>query len=139
GLFGVAEFMNSVNQQAEINTMYTNVRLRDMRPTKEDIRRSFFPMLRGTIVGSLCALIPGTGPTIASPVAHAARDAIVGPVPGIRAHRLPTIVPRSIGKKERLMSSFVGRMSRRRTFVYIVLISACWFTLFMNSATPNRP
>jgi TctA family transporter len=71
GLFGVAEFMNSVNQQAEINAMYTNIRLRDMRPTREDIRRSFFPMLRGTIVGSLCALIPGTGPTIASFVAYA--------------------------------------------------------------------
>src|SRR5499433_1945956 len=71
GLFGIAEFMNSVNQQAEINTKYTNVRLRDMRPTREDIRRSIFPMLRGTIVGSLCALIPGTGPTIASFVAYA--------------------------------------------------------------------
>jgi TctA family transporter len=71
GLFGVAEFMNSVNQQAEINAMYTNVRLRDMRPTREDIRRSIFPMLRGTIVGSLCSLIPGTGPTIASFVAYA--------------------------------------------------------------------
>jgi TctA family transporter len=71
GLFGVAEFMNSVNQQAEINTKYTNVRLRDMRPTREDVRRSVFPMLRGTIIGSLCALIPGTGPTLASFVAYA--------------------------------------------------------------------
>jgi TctA family transporter len=68
--------MNSVNQQAEINTMYTNVRLRDMRPTREDIRRSIFPMLRGTIVGSLCALIPGTGPTIASFVAYATEKKI---------------------------------------------------------------
>jgi TctA family transporter len=71
GLFGIAEFMNSVNQQAEINTQYTNVRMRDMRPTREDIRRSIGPMCRGTIVGSLCALIPGTGPTIASFVAYA--------------------------------------------------------------------
>jgi putative tricarboxylic transport membrane protein len=71
GLFGIAEFMNTVNQQADINTQYTNVKLRDMRPTREDIRRSIFPMLRGTIVGSLCALIPGTGPTIASFVAYA--------------------------------------------------------------------
>jgi TctA family transporter len=76
GLFGIAEFMNSVNQQAEINTQYTNVRLRDMRPTREDIRRSIFPMLRGTIVGSLCALIPGTGPTIASFVAYATEKKI---------------------------------------------------------------
>jgi TctA family transporter len=76
GLFGIAEFMNSVNQQAEINTQYTNVRLRDMRPTREDVRRSIFPMLRGTIVGSLCALIPGTGPTIASFVAYATEKKI---------------------------------------------------------------
>jgi len=76
GLFGVAEFMNSVNQQAEINTKYSNVRLRDMRPTKEDLKRSFFPMWRGTIVGSLCSLIPGTGPTIASFVAYATEKKI---------------------------------------------------------------
>src|SRR6201991_2986104 len=50
GLFGIAEFMNSVNQQAEINTTYSKVTLKDMRPTREDIRRSIFPMLRGTIV-----------------------------------------------------------------------------------------
>jgi TctA family transporter len=76
GLFGIAEFMNSVNQQAEINTQYTNVKLRDMRPTKEDVKRSIMPMLRGTIVGSLCALIPGTGPTIASFVAYATEKKI---------------------------------------------------------------
>jgi TctA family transporter len=71
GLFGIAEFMNSVNQISTINAQYTNVRLRDLRPTKEDMKRSFFPMIRGTLVGSLCSLIPGTGPTIASFVAYA--------------------------------------------------------------------
>jgi len=71
GLFGLAEFMNSVNQQTELNAKYVNIRMRDMRPTREDVRRSIFPMLRGTIIGSLCSLIPGTGPTIASFVAYA--------------------------------------------------------------------
>jgi TctA family transporter len=76
GLFGIAEFMNSVNQTAAIDTKYSNVRLRDMRPSKADLKQSFFPMLRGTIVGSLCALIPGTGPTIASFVAYAAEKKV---------------------------------------------------------------
>jgi putative tricarboxylic transport membrane protein len=71
GLFGIAEFMNSVNQVATINTKYTNVRLRDMWPSKTDFKRSLAPMLRGTLVGSLCSLIPGTGPTIASFIAYA--------------------------------------------------------------------
>ena len=71
GLFGIAEFMNSVNQIAPINTKYTNVRLKDMRPTKDELKRATCPMFLGTITGSLCALIPGTGPTIASFVAYA--------------------------------------------------------------------
>ncbi len=76
GLFGIAEFMNSVNQVAPINIKYTNVTFKDMRPTKADMKRAFFPMWRGTIIGSLCALIPGTGPTIASFVAYATEKKI---------------------------------------------------------------
>jgi TctA family transporter len=68
--------MNSVNQVAPINTKYTNVGIKDMRPTKADMKRAFFPMWRGTIVGSLCSLIPGTGPTIASFVAYATEKKI---------------------------------------------------------------
>jgi TctA family transporter len=76
GLFGIAEFMNSVNQVAAVNLKYTNIKFKDMRPTKADLKRSFFPMWRGTIIGSLCALIPGTGPTIASFVAYATEKKI---------------------------------------------------------------
>jgi TctA family transporter len=76
GLFGIAEFMNSVNQVSQINTKYTNVRLRDMRPSKKEIKQAIAPMFRGTLVGSLCALIPGTGPTIASFVAYATEKKI---------------------------------------------------------------
>ncbi len=76
GLFGIAEFMSSVNQTAAVDTKYSNVRLRDMRPSMADLKLAFFPMIRGTIVGSLCALIPGTGPTIASFVAYATEKKI---------------------------------------------------------------
>jgi putative tricarboxylic transport membrane protein len=71
GLFGIAEFLNSINQTVTIDTRNSKVRMRDMVPTRDDLRRSFPAMLRGTLVGSLCALIPGTGPTIASFVAYA--------------------------------------------------------------------
>ena len=56
GLFGIAEFMNSINQVAPISTRYTHVSLRDLRPSKADLKQSIFPMLRGTMVGSLCSL-----------------------------------------------------------------------------------
>jgi TctA family transporter len=35
------------------------------------MKKAAFPILRGTLIGSLCSLIPGTGPTIASFVAYA--------------------------------------------------------------------
>ncbi|HZP79382.1 MAG TPA: tripartite tricarboxylate transporter permease [Pseudolabrys sp.] len=76
GLFGIAEFMNSVNQTAPINTKYSNVKFKDLRPSGAELKKSFFPMIRGTLIGSLCALIPGTGPTIASFVSYAAEKKI---------------------------------------------------------------
>ena len=47
-----------------------------MRPTKEEMKRAFPAMFRGTCIGSLCALIPGTGPVIASFVAYATEKKI---------------------------------------------------------------
>jgi putative tricarboxylic transport membrane protein len=76
GLFGIAEFMSSINKISDVNTKYSNVRLRDMRPSGADLKKAFFPMWRGTIIGSLCALIPGTGPTIASFVSYATEKKI---------------------------------------------------------------
>src|ERR1700741_635037 len=76
GLFGIAEFMKSVNQYSDINTRYSKVSLRDLRPTRDEFRRSIPAMFRGTIIGSLCSLIPGTGPTIASFIAYAAEKKV---------------------------------------------------------------
>ena len=39
GLFGIAEFMKSVNQHSDINTDYTNVAIRDLRPSEAELRR----------------------------------------------------------------------------------------------------
>jgi len=76
GLFGIADFMHSVNQIGKVDRRYSHVRICDMRPSKQDLKDAFPAMLRGTLIGSLCALIPGTGPTIASFVAYAAEKKI---------------------------------------------------------------
>ena len=68
--------MKSVNQLSEVDTKYTKVTFKDLRPTKDELRRSWGAMFRGTIIGSLCALIPGTGPTIASFISYAAEKKI---------------------------------------------------------------
>jgi TctA family transporter len=70
GLFGVADFLKNVNRLRYVGNE-TNVRLRDMRPTAKELRQSFFPMVRGTLVGTLFGAMPGTGPTITSFLAYA--------------------------------------------------------------------
>jgi putative tricarboxylic transport membrane protein len=70
GLFGVADFLLHVNRIQAIGGGM-RVRLRDMRPTKTELKRAFFPMLRGTLIGTLFGAIPGTGPTITTFVAYA--------------------------------------------------------------------
>jgi putative tricarboxylic transport membrane protein len=85
GLFGIAEFLRSVNNVAPVNKAYARLKLRDMRPSKAEMREAALPILRGTIVGSLCSLIPGTGPTIASFIAYATEKKL-SKTPGAFGH-----------------------------------------------------
>ena len=71
GFFGIAEFMKSVNRIQPIQGGKVKLGFRDMAPSRKDLRQAGWPIVRGTLVGSLCSLIPGTGPTIASFVAYA--------------------------------------------------------------------
>src|ERR1700744_782292 len=71
GLFGIAEFLKSVNRIAPLHVPNMSLRPRDRLPSRGELRTAGMPMVRGTLVGSLCAMVPGTGPTIASFVAYA--------------------------------------------------------------------
>jgi TctA family transporter len=76
GLFGIAEFLKNVNQLVAVQAAGVRLRLRDMVPSRQELRHSALPIIRGTIIGSLCSLIPGTGVTIASFVAYAAEKKV---------------------------------------------------------------
>ncbi|MBW9105035.1 tripartite tricarboxylate transporter permease [Paraburkholderia phenoliruptrix] len=70
GLFGVADFLINVNRISFVGTQ-TKVRLRDMRPSRGELKQAFWPMVRGTFVGTLFGAMPGTGPTITTFLAYA--------------------------------------------------------------------
>ena len=70
GVFGVTEFLRSVNRMHVVGSG-TKVRLRDMRPSKAELKQSFFPILRGTLIGTAFGAMPGTGPTITTFIAYA--------------------------------------------------------------------
>ena len=72
GLFGIAEFLKSVNAINPVGVKAVKLGYRDLRPSRAELKQALPPILRGTVIGSLCSLIPGTGPTIASFIAYAA-------------------------------------------------------------------
>ena len=70
GLFGIADFLVHVNR-TKAKASNAKVRMRDMRPTRKEIKQAFWPMVRGTVVGTLFGAMPGTGPTITTFIAYA--------------------------------------------------------------------
>lgn len=66
GIFGVAEVISSVRRIKRGDIDPKSVRLRAMLPTRDDWRRSWMPMLRGSGIGAFFGTLPGTGPAIAA-------------------------------------------------------------------------
>ena len=71
GLFGITEVMIVACESEDANRQIINVRLRDLFPTREEWRRSVFPILRGSGLGFMIGLIPGPSPVISTFVSYA--------------------------------------------------------------------
>jgi putative tricarboxylic transport membrane protein len=69
GLFGVAEVLALLAESATAPAP-ARVKFRELYPSREELRRSVPPMLRGTALGFLIGLIPGPAATIASFVSY---------------------------------------------------------------------
>ncbi|WP_312197411.1 tripartite tricarboxylate transporter permease [Anaerospora hongkongensis] len=70
GIFGIGEII-TVMTEPHIRPAVPTIRMRDLYPTKEEMRRSSTPMVRGGIIGFLVGLLPGPAATIASFVSYA--------------------------------------------------------------------
>jgi len=70
GLFGVAEVIASVRRVNAADIDPKSITFRGMMPTRDDVRRSWFPMARGSAIGCFFGTLPGTGSTIAAFMAY---------------------------------------------------------------------
>jgi putative tricarboxylic transport membrane protein len=70
GLFGVAELIANAGQlqTGAVNT--GDITWRSMLPTRDDLRRSWPAILRGTGIGSLFGVLPGGGAILGSIIAY---------------------------------------------------------------------
>lgn len=76
GMFGVAEVIASIRGSHERKINGKSVTLKSMVPTRDDCRRFWAPMLRGSGIGSFFGALPGTGAAVASFMAYAAEKKV---------------------------------------------------------------
>src|SRR5689334_3930879 len=70
GLFGISEIL-SIAVEKYVAPAVSRVRLRDLYPNREELRRSVKPMLRGSVLGFFVGLLPGPCTVISTFVAYA--------------------------------------------------------------------
>jgi len=64
GVFAIGEIITNLGDKEERRVFTATVT--SLFPSKEDMKRSIGPILRGTGIGSFFGVLPGTGPAIAS-------------------------------------------------------------------------
>ncbi len=74
GLFGIAEIVRNLEHEETRSVMVKNIS--GLMPTKEDLKRIIFPILRGTALGSALGILPGGGSILASFAAYSVEKKI---------------------------------------------------------------
>ena len=64
GMFGIGEII--VNLENEENRTVMLKKVSGLMPSKDDLKRSIAPVLRGTVLGSILGILPGGGAMLAS-------------------------------------------------------------------------
>lgn len=69
GMFGLGEIISNLESESQRTTMMAKVT--GLFPTREDFRRMWAPVLRGTALGSVLGVLPGGGAMLASFASYA--------------------------------------------------------------------
>jgi putative tricarboxylic transport membrane protein len=69
-LFGFSEILVGAEDAERVRGIHTTLTVRDVFPTRDDWRRSRWPIARGSVIGFLTGTLPGAGATLASFVAY---------------------------------------------------------------------
>ncbi|WP_421446611.1 tripartite tricarboxylate transporter permease, partial [Agrobacterium tumefaciens] len=70
GLFGITEIIASINHVKAADRKM-DVSMKSMLPTRDEVKRSWGGMARGSGIGAWLGVLPGVGPTVAAFMAYA--------------------------------------------------------------------
>ena len=70
GLFGITEIIASINH-VKAADREMDVSMKSMLPTRDEVKRSWAPMARGSAIGAWLGVLPGVGPTVSAFMSYA--------------------------------------------------------------------
>jgi putative tricarboxylic transport membrane protein len=76
GLFGISEILLNLSRDTYAKVDASAITFRSMVPSRADLRRFWPSAGRGSVIGALVGILPGTGPTIATFMSYAAEKRI---------------------------------------------------------------
>ena len=77
GVFGFGEIISNLGQPAEHREVFTS-KVKGLWPTREDFRRAWPAVLRGTSLGSLLGVLPGGGALLSSFASYTLEKKLAG-------------------------------------------------------------
>lgn len=66
GLYGISEILYMIENKQQSGQVKGRVRLRDLRPSRSEVKEASFPWLRGSLVGYGFGVLPGPSATLAT-------------------------------------------------------------------------
>ena len=76
GVFALGEVLGNIEPPEPVKMIPVPKGLRNLLPTREDMRRSRFAFLNGSVVGFVIGVLPGAGSTIASFMSYGIEKAV---------------------------------------------------------------
>ena len=70
GLFGIGEVLVNIEERVRLNMGKPRFRLAEFIPGWGDMRRVFWPTMRGSVIGTGIGVLPGAGATIATFISY---------------------------------------------------------------------
>ena len=71
GVFGIAEVLDSLEEENAIDMTTVKLRFKDLLPNLRDWAVSIAPILRGSVIGFFVGMMPGSGATACSMISYA--------------------------------------------------------------------
>lgn len=111
GLFGVAEIISNLTRGPQENSILQKVTFRDLTPSREELRQSPGPMIRGSIIGAFLGILPGTGASIASFVSYGFEKRISRTPEKFGTGHIPGIVAPEAANNSAAQSAFIPTLT----------------------------